>query len=230
MHQQSRTLTEICFKLLRVQESCDDELSGTFFVPDDDLLVRKHADVLDAASLRDGDNIRMLHLVQTDSGRPHIQLPPLWAAVDETGTLYAPFSHTRTMNDNIRILLPELMSSSFNGEEAHNENDGHGMEVDHVVNITAIAHANDLGCIDLIDNSNVSHRFQFALKPINVYVHKILDALRCGLAGLAGEAVQYTWWRMCQVRQRHSLQAECEALVVTLFFLALSSSYGKDVL
>jgi len=228
MHQQSQTLTELCFKLLRVEESRGDELSGSFFVPDNDLLVRRHADVLDAARLCDGDNVRMVQLVQPNNNKPHLRLPPLWAVIDEGGVLCAPLETRQVLNNDIRFYLPERLTlSCLRG--GSNREKGAQMEADRVTRFRALTDAGVPGCIGLIDDASTVHRLQFALKPVNVHVDKILHALRCFLAGLSGEAVQYTWWRMCQIRRGHGLQAEWDALIVTLFVVALISFDGKDV-
>jgi len=227
MHQQSQLLTELCFKLLRVQESRDDELSGIFFVPDNDLLVRQHVDVLDAVKLCDGDYIRMVQLVQQNNDKPHLRLPPPWAAIDEKGMLRALFgTHQFTSND-IRFFLPESLTLSSLPGDGFDGSTGMQMEADHATQFRAL-NANGRGCIGLIDNAETSHRLQFTLKPFHIYVDQILHALRCLLPGLAGEALQYTWWRMCQIRQGHSLQAEWDALIVTLFVVVLGSFDGKE--
>jgi len=228
MHQQSQLMTELCFKLLRVQESRDDNLSGDFFVPDNDLLLRKHVDIIDAVRLRDGDHVRMVQLVQQKNDKPHLRLPPRWATIDEGGTLCATFGVYQTSNDIRFFLLERLALSSLRGGGSDNDIGLH-MEADRVIHFRALANASGSGCIGLVDDVGLSHRLQFTLKPFDVYVDKIIHALRCVLPGLAGEAVQYTWWRMCQIRQGHSLEAEWDALVVTLFVVALSLSDCKSV-
>lgn len=228
MHQQSQLMTELCFKLLRVQESRDDDLSGNFFVPDNDLLVRKHVDILDAVRLRDGDYVRMVQLVQQNNSKPHLRLPPRWAAIDEGGTLCAPFGTNQTSND-IRFFLPERLAlpSLRNGRSERDT--GMQMEADRVTHFRALATASGPGCVGLVDDTGTPHRLQFTFKPFDVYVDKIIHALRCVLPGLAGEAVQYTWWRICQIRQGRDLEAEWDALMVTLFVVVLSSSDCKCV-
>lgn len=225
LHKQSRSLTEMCFKLLRVQESHEDDDSAIFFVPDSDPLVRKYKDVVDAITLRDRNHVRVLHLVQQNHHKSYLRLPPLWAAIDERGILCATLEQQQQSDDNIRFVLPDrldLCSRSSNG-------DGQQMEADRVTSIKALINAGGLGCVDLIDDTNAPHRLQIVLKPLNAYVDHILQASRCFLAGLGGEAIWYTWWRMCQVRKDHSLHSEWDALVVALFALALGSSEGLDI-
>jgi len=228
MHQQSQLMTELCFKLLRVQESRDDDLSGNFFVPDKDLLVRKHVDILDAVRLRDGEHVRLVQLVQQNNDKPHLRLPPRWATIDERGTLCATFG-THQISNDIRFFLPDCLALSSLRGSGSDSNIGLHMEADRVAHFRALASASGPGCIRLVDDAGIPHMLQFTLKPFDVYVDKIIHALRCVLPGLAGEAVQYTWWRMCQIRQGHSLEAEWNALVVTLFVVALSLSDCKSV-
>jgi len=231
LHKSSQHLTEVCFPLLRVQETQSDPNSGIFFVPGNDLMVRLYPDVTDAAKVTDGKFIRVIHLARKEDGTSVLSLPPAWVTVTDEGSLHAPNGIKYNPSDSIIIDLPAYMEiynqKTFDGGASSVAD----MQVDprRPARVTSLANSGTYGCIDLTYEAGNAYTLQIALAARHSYVARVLDCILCALPGLAGQALLYNWWRVCSARSKLDMAGEWESMIVTLCVLALGYSDGKSV-
>jgi len=229
LHKSSQHLTEVCFPLLRVQESQSDPSPGMFFVPGNDLMVRKNPKVTDAAKVTDGKFIRVIHLARTGNGNSVLSLPPAWATVTDEGLLHAPNGIEYDPSDHIVIELPDQIDTV-----SQTTLDGSASIVADIpmiprrpAPVISLANSGTHGRIDLNYEAGHAYTLQIALAPRHSYVDSVLECVLCALPGLAGQALLYNWWRVCSARGKIDMAGEWESMVITFFVLALGYSDGK---
>ena len=224
LHKSSQHMTEVCFPLLRVQETQSTPSSGMFFVPGNDLMVRRYPDITDAAKVTDGTFIRVIHLARRGDGTSVLSLPPAWAMVIDEGSLYAPSGIEYDPADSIIIGLPDRMETPAQDTFDDGTHPMADMQVDPVI---SLANSGTHGRVDLNYEAGNAYTVQIALAPRHPCVTGVLDSILCALPGLAGQALLYNWWRICSARSKIDIQGEWESMVITLCVLALGYSDGK---